>query len=235
MTKVLAPDSAKLWTIPPGEDFLGTLAKTLASETGLLSNPAALSNALIYVPNRRSARVLALKLFEQGGGKPILPPDIRALGDLETDEPPTGTEEAIAGLGPALSPGRRLGALASMVMTYYESRGLPLPPRSAVSAAQELSRLLDQAALSGEVNWSRLPDLVEDTDLAHHWRQSTEFLRIITEYWPAWLTENGASDPFARRLAVAEAIAGHWQRVPPKGLVIIGGSTGATPSTCGSC
>ncbi|MEO1028338.1 MAG: double-strand break repair protein AddB [Pseudomonadota bacterium] len=230
MTKVLAHDSAKLWTIPPGEDFLGTLAKTLASETDLLSNPAALSNALIYVPNRRSARVLALKLFEQGGGKPILPPDIRALGDLETDEPPTGTEEAIAGLGPALSPGRRLGALASMVMTYYESRGLPLPPRSAVSAAQELSRLLDQAALSGEVDWSLLPNLVEDTDLAHHWRQSTEFLRIVTEYWPAWLAENGASDPFARRLAVAEAIAGHWQNVPPKGLVIIAGSTGATPA-----
>lgn len=228
--RVLAPDSAKLWTIPPGEDFLGALARTLADEVGLRDDPAALSDALIYVPNRRSARVLAMKLFEQGGGKPILPPDIRALGDLETDEPPTGTEEAIAGLGPALSPGRRLGALASMVISYYEARGLPLPPKSAVAAGQELSRLLDQAALSGGIDWSSLPNLVEDTDLAHHWEQSAEFLRIVTEYWPVWLQENGASDPFARRLAVADAIASYWEQSPPTGIVIVAGSTGSTPA-----
>lgn len=221
----------RAWTIPPGEDFLSVLARVLAEETGLSDDPAALADALIYVPNRRSARTLAMKLYEQGGGKPILPPDIRALGDLESDEPPTGTEEAIAGLGPALSPGRRLGALASMVLQFYEARGLPLPPRSAVSAAQELSRLLDQAALSGDVDWSRLPDLVTDTDLAQHWAQSAEFLRIVTEYWPEWLAANGASEPFERRLAVAEAIATHWDADPPKGLVVIAGSTGATPAS----
>lgn len=230
-TGLFAPGAAHVWTVPAGTDFLGALARTLAEETDLASNPAALADGLIYVPNRRSARALALALHKEAGGKTILPPDIRALGDLEVDEPPSGAEEALTDLGPALAPARRLGTLAMLVTQFYTKRGIPLPPISAIAAARELGRLLDSAALSGDVDWSALPDLVQDTDLAGHWVDSVEFLRIVTEVWPLWLKENGATEPFARRLVVSHAIAASLRAKAPKGPFIIAGSTGATPAS----
>ena len=72
-TGLFAPEAPRVWTIPPGIDFLGGLAATLAEEFDLKDNPAALADALIYVPNRRSARNLALALHKQAGGKPFCP------------------------------------------------------------------------------------------------------------------------------------------------------------------
>ncbi len=230
-TGIFAPGAPSVWTIPPGTDFLGALSATLAEEFNLNNHPAALADALIYVPNRRSARALALALHKQAGGNTILPPDIRALGDLETQEPPSGAEEALTHLGPALSPARRLGTLASLVQKFYQARGLSIPPTSILAAARELGRLLDSASLAGSVDWGRLPDLVQETDLAEHWADSVTFLKIVTEDWPKWLAKNGASDPFDRRLQVAHAVANRLRTRPPKGPFIVAGSTGATPAT----
>tara|TARA_R110000751_G_scaffold12408_7_gene42589 strand:- start:15018 stop:18077 length:3060 start_codon:yes stop_codon:yes gene_type:complete len=229
--QVFGAGRPKVWSIPPGADFLRVLANTLAQETGLADQPDALSDAIIYVPNSRSARALILALFDAAGGKPILPPDVRTLGDLESEEAPPNAETALAGLPPAMSPARRLGALASLVRGYYAARyRIDLPPASALAAARELSRLLDQAALSENVDWSKLDGLVAESDLAAHWHGSVEFLKIITEAWPEWLDANNAMDPFARRLAAAKALAADWAARPPEAPVVIAGSTGATPA-----
>ncbi|MEO0982981.1 MAG: PD-(D/E)XK nuclease family protein [Pseudomonadota bacterium] len=221
---------AKIWTVPPGAPFLRSLAQTLVAETGLADNPAALADALIFVPNRRSARALAAELFEAAGCKPILTPAIRPLGDLDADEP-FGADPVFAELGPALGEAERLCALARLVSAYYEARGEPLPARSALAAARELAGLLDQAALSGLGDWSRLPELVEEADLAGHWAQSVEFLKIITDHWPGWLKARGAFEPYDRRIKAAEALVRRWAERPPPGIVLIAGSTGATPAS----
>lgn len=229
--QVFGAGRPKVWSIPPGADFLRMLAGTLALETGLSTQPDALSEAIIYVPNSRSARALTLALYDAAGGKTILPPDIRTLGDLESEEAPPNAETALAGLPPAMSPARRLGALASLVRGYYAAQyEIGLPPASAIAAARELARLLDQAALSEAVDWSKLEGLVKQSDLAAHWHGSVRFLEIITEAWPAWLAANNAMDPFARRLAAAKALAADWAARPPAAPVVIAGSTGATPA-----
>lgn len=226
------PGSPRVFTMPPGAGFLGALARTLAETADLENKPDALADALIYVPNRRSARALALALHKSAGTATLLPPDIRALGDLESpDAAPTGAEEALAELGPALDPNRRLGELARLVMAFYIHRGMDLPASSAVAAARELIALLDQAALSDHVDWSILPDLAQETDLAGHWADSAKFLEIVTTTYPEWLREIGAQDPFQRRLQVAEALADLWLCEPPAAPVIIAGSTGATPAS----
>lgn len=228
---LFGPDRPKVWTIPPGTDFLGGLANTLADAFDLVKNPAALADALIYVPNRRSARALALACYRAAGKKVILPPDIRALGDLEIDEPPSGAEEALTDLGPPLSGAKRLGTLAMLVAAYYKQEQIDIPPASSIAAARELAGLLDSAALSGDIDWDQLPELVNDTDLAKHWQQSVKFLKIITDNWPDWLADNGATEPFARRLIVAEAIAASLMIAPPSTPFIVAGSTGATPAS----
>ena len=230
-TGLFAEGSPRIYSVPPGAPFLKCLAETLVQETGAAEHPDALSDALIYVPNRRSARELAAALYSAIGKPAFLPPEIRALGDLESQEPPVGTEEAIAGLGPALAPAKRLGELARLVLAKADAEDFNMPARAALAAAQELAALLDQASLSGYVDWSMLPQLVENSDLAHHWERSVRFLQIVAEAWPAYLAEIGAMDPFARRLAVAGALADHWDANPPSSIVVIAGSTGATPAS----
>ena len=223
----------RVWTIPPGTDFLGSLARELARAFDLKNKADALADAILYVPNRRSARALTLALFDaQGGNGTLLPPDIRTLGDLESDEPPPVAEAAIAGLSPMLSPAARLGALAKLTTTFYASEyGRTLPPASALAAARELSRLLEQAALGeAPVDWTQLGAMVLDTEIAVHWENSAKFLSIIAEMWPQWLRDNNAGDPFEQRQRAADALVASWAAKPPASPVIIAGSTGATPS-----
>ncbi|MGA1343553.1 MAG: double-strand break repair protein AddB [Hyphomonas sp.] len=229
----LATGAPRVWTIPPGSDFLGSLASVLAEATGLTDQADALAEAIIYVPNRRSARALTLALFDTlGPGRTLLAPDIRTLGDLEAEEPTPMAEAGLADFAPPLSAARRLGVLAQLVSAFFRAQyGRDLPPASALASARELSRLLEQASLSEPpVDWSNLNALVEHSDLAVHWDASVRFLSIITEAWPRWLAENNVSDPFRRRLEAAKALAHAWEAEPPAGPVVIAGSTGATPA-----
>lgn len=226
-------DASRVWTIPPGTDFLGSLARILSKTFGLREHSDALADAIIYVPNRRSARALTLALFETlGGAGTLLPPDIRSLGDLESDEAPPVSEAALAALPPVLSPAARLGVLARLATLFYaQEYGHTLPPASALASARELSKLLEQAAMGeAPVDWSLLDGLVTQADLAVHWKDSTGFLSIITEMWPQWLLENNVGDPFERRQQAAEALIASWAAKPPSAPVIIAGSTGATLS-----
>ena len=217
--------------IPPGANFLDELATTLAETLHLKDNPEALADTLIYVPNRRSERALAFALHKAGWRGASLLPDIRALGDLETDDPPPSAEAALADLPPVMSPGHRIGSLTRLVMAYFEASGAQLPAASCLSAARELARLLDQSALSGSVDWQALKSEDLGGHLSKHWQQSLEFLSIITDQWPAQLQEATAMDPYARRYAAAEAMVAEWAKHPPETPVIIAGSTGATPAS----
>ena len=171
MSKIFGPDAPRVFSIPPGANFLGELAETLARETGLADNPEALADALIYVPNRRSERALAFALHQVSGRQACLLPDIRALGDLETEDPPPSAETALADLPPAIPSAERIGSLTRLVMAYFAANDASIPATSALAAARELASLLDQAALSGDVDWDALESLVTDTDLAKHWEQ----------------------------------------------------------------
>ncbi len=232
---LFAAPAPRVFTIPPSADFLGAIASTLSSALRLKDDPAALSGAQIFTPNRRAARTLAEAFHgevQKLGRTALISPEIRVLGDLEDDDTiaPIGVSEL--DLGPPLSKDKRRGALANLVQKWRRAAyGETLPPASALAAADELSSLLDQAAMGENVEWSRLDDLVADADLAQHWQLSTRFLAIVAEQWPEHLREQGATDPMARRLAAAEALANAWQAAPPDYPVIVAGSTGATPAT----
>ncbi|MCA8902640.1 MAG: double-strand break repair protein AddB, partial [Hyphomonas sp.] len=227
---LFSPSPSRVWTIPPGADFLRALARQLAAGSDLAAQPDALADAIIYVPNRRSARVLARALYDAAGGKAILPPDIRALGDVNTDEPPSA-DASRSGLPPAMTPAAQLGTLTRLVQAYYERVHATAPPASsALAAAQELSRLMEQAAHSGKVKWEELSALVKEADLAAHWERSVRFLGIIVEEWPKLLEAQGQGDPFLRDLEAAAIVAAGWAADPPAAPVIIAGSTGATPA-----
>jgi ATP-dependent helicase/nuclease subunit B len=232
MSKLFASDGPRLYTMPPGVDFLTKLAEGLITALDPASNPQRLADILIYVPNARSARGLAAALLKASGLPALMMPDIRALGNLEQDEPPASAEAALADLPPAISSAHRIGELTKLVIQYFKAHELDQPATSALAAARELARLLDQAALSSTnesgVDWAALETLVTDHELSRHWEHSLEFLKIITQQWPARLENAKAMDPYARRYAAAEAVAMAWGETPPDTPVILAGSTGAT-------
>ena len=128
MSLGFAEHDKRIFSIPAGADFLGDLADALAREFDLANNTEALADALIYVPNRRSERALAFAVHRAAGGKACLLPMIRALGDLETSDPPPSAEAALADLPPVISPAERLGRLTRLVMAYFEATVLAFPP-----------------------------------------------------------------------------------------------------------
>jgi len=231
MKMLFSPSSFRIRTIPAGLPFLKTLSAGLKRELVARGDPALLADTIIYVPNRRSARALAYSLFEANEEASLMLPDIRVLGDLETAEPPPSVEASISDLPPVIPAGRRIGELARLILAFHRAQEFDYAPSAAISAAEELAQLLDQSALSGNVDWQQLDALILDEDLAIHWQKSVAFLKIIYEQWPQTLSDAKAMDPYTRRLAAATAMAEAWQHHPPKGPLIIAGSTGSTPAS----
>ena len=221
----------RFFTLPAGADFLGALSDTLIEITDARNKPEALSDVLIFVPNRRSARALAGRLFEGLGGQAILPPDIRPLGDAGDNDPALLGELASVDARPPMPPGARLGALARLVNAWHTNRGETITSAAAVAIAQKLAQLLDQAALAGQVEWEKLTTLLDGSDLAQHWQVSVDFMSIVMRLWPELLDENGFSDTNEQDRLAAEAMCARWERSPPDTPVLIVGSTGSTPAT----
>lgn len=208
---------------------MDAVASLLAEASGLRDNAEALASAQIFVPNQRSARAFARALFEASGRDGFLSPAIRPLGDIAGEPPST----LLSGLGvdaaPAINADRRLGLLTKLVRFWGEQNKRPFAPSSALASARELGELLDQAAAAGREDWDDLSNLVTEANLAAHWEDSLEFLKIISLHWPGVLADEKASEPQALRRLAAEAMTRSWRETPPDGPVIIAGSTGATP------
>ncbi len=84
----------RVFTIDPGLPFLPTLVDalfdgTLTGEAIDPDDPLALSAVTIFLPTRRSARALRAHLLERGGGRPVMMPMIRMLGDPDEDAGPS--------------------------------------------------------------------------------------------------------------------------------------------------
>ena len=93
--------AAKLFTIPAGADFAGSLAEGLIARVG--SGPLSLSRTVIFLPTRRAARNFGEAFALVLGGSALLP-QFRALGDAEDDELSFDALMEDALLPPAISP-----------------------------------------------------------------------------------------------------------------------------------
>ena len=172
------------------------LADRLLKETE--AAPEKLSDYRIFLPSRRACATVK-DAFLKLSDAPLLLPRLQPLGDIDEEElslSMTGDEgaEDILNLPPAISPLRRQALLARTVMKIGEFR---VGFDQALSLAAALGRLMDQIYTEGR-NLSDLSSLAPE-EFADHWQITLDFLKILSERWPAILAENGVIDAADRR------------------------------------
>jgi len=238
-----------VYTIEPGIPFVDALARGLmariARDHG--DDPLGLARVTVLLPTRRAVRALADAFLRASNGSPLLLPRMMPLGDLDEDEllitgagPDGMAGDGMAGdatgtgaaqpLAPVIGGLRRQLILARLVMTFG-GRTWPTPPDAgqAVELASELARLLDQMETE-RLGFEGLADLVPERFSAH-WQATLEFLKIVTEFWPRELAEEGAIGPAQRRNLLLAAQGAAWTAAPPRDWVVAAGSTGSIPAT----
>jgi double-strand break repair protein AddB len=240
----------RLYTIPPSAPFLSTLARAVLSGDlpfpgGNKPDPLSLPHTTIYLPTRRAARALREAFLAESGGEALLLPRIYALGQADEDAAlileAEAFREADGALGaPSIGALRRQLALMRQILarghppsaaateTEVEAARFVFSPGQASYLAADLARLMDVVE-SEEVDFSALDALVPE-DLAAHWDATVQFLKIVTEYWPQFLEDNGLVSPVTRRnLLMAQERARLATGSPHP--VIAAGSTGTVPAT----
>lgn len=216
--------SPSIYTIAPGQPFLDLLASGILQQHG--ADPLTLSRVTILLPTRRACRALAEAFLRQGAGAALLLPVIRPLGDVDEDE------LELRGIGDTRDDVLPFSTLERSLLLARLIQASPLAGGDSANAlrlARELGHLLDAAATE-EVGLDRLPDLVP-AELAGHWQQTLDFLKIVREVWPAIKAEQGRSDSAEHRQRATQRWIEHWQAAPPEHPVIAAGSTGTIPAT----
>ena len=77
-------DGCRVYTIGPERPFLETLATQLLAET--IGDPLALGSYIVLLPTRRACRAAAEAFLRAGGGKPLVLPTLRPIGEVDEDQ-----------------------------------------------------------------------------------------------------------------------------------------------------
>ena len=251
--------ACNVFTVPPGQPFLATLARAILA--GDLPQPGGappsaldLSAITILLPTRRAARALADGFLAAAGGKALLLPHIKPIaeGDDELSllsqlSGPQALTPGEADIAPAVGEVERRLVLTGLVQRWSQTmRGRAQAASSftpealsaaagagtaaqATGLAAELGRLMDEVETE-EVDLSKLAGLVPET-FSEHWQKTLQFLEIVLAWWPEHLTERKLLSPMDRRNRLVRAEAHRLAANPPKTPVIVAGVTGSIPAT----
>ena len=256
-TEAKASDGARVFTVPPGQPFLASVARAilnggLPGPGGRPPSPIELPEFTLLLPTRRAARAMQEAFLVASGGRAMLLPRIRPISEDEEEltllsglaaEVAIRPEELE--LPPAVSEIERRIALTMLVSKWSQSKRRAQAraagdmatvagaagdtPAKAANLAADLCRLMDMVETEDK-DFAGLAKLVPE-EFSEHWQQTIEFLKIITEAWPAHLAERGLLSPVGRRNRAILAEAERLAAAPPTGPVIIAGVTGSIPAT----
>ncbi|SOD95671.1 double-strand break repair protein AddB [Caenispirillum bisanense] len=223
---------ARVHTIAPHRPFLDVLAAGILAETG--GDPLALAEGIVLLPTRRACRALREAFLRRAGGRPMLLPRLLTFGNLDEDETLFAAFQGEGAapdldLPPPIEPMQRLLALTRLVMAMpLPGTEEKTPPEQAARLAVELGRLLDQVQTE-QLSFDALATLVP-AEYAEHWQITLQFLTILTEVWPAHLTEIGRLDRVDWRNRLQRLQTEAWTAAPPKGWVIAVETARPTPA-----
>ena len=230
MSAFLTAPGPRWFTIPAHRPFAQDLARGLYDALAP-QGPEALSQAVVLTPTRRGARALADAFVGVSGGRAILPPQMRPLGDLDGGEPPFEPGDLALDLPPAIDPLKRRFELTRLAANHWDLLpGRELTAAAALEMADALAGFLDGLQIEEVTIEAGLADLVQ-AEMAEHWQVSRLFLEAALADWPQRLTALGVMDISERRVQLLRRLAEQWTKAPPRGVIVAAGSTGTAPAT----
>jgi ATP-dependent helicase/nuclease subunit B len=236
----MADSALRLFTIPASAPFLPTLAEALLD--GRLvpgyaprRDPLTLTDAIIYLPNRRAARAFGLALLDALGAEAIILPRILPLGDIDEEALAFGEQTDEEALPLAVAPTARRLALARLVLQWTKQLKaaagtdplLATTPAAAIALADQLAHFFDDLTLAN-VSFETIRDAVPQ-HLDRYWEISRDFLEIAHRGWNEYLAEQKRLDPAVRRDRMLAREAERLAR-GGAGPVVAAGSTGSLPA-----
>lgn len=242
----------RLFTVPLGTPFLPALVRALVGgdlpvSGGRPPDPIDLSDITVLLPTRRAARALGEACLHVTRRPAMLLPRIRAIGGPDEDRLLMGNASAVdvgsrtaeaIDLPPPIDELERHILLTRLVMHWSaaEHGGAAHPaeagvrtPAQAAGMARELARLMDLVEREGR-SLEGIENIVPDT-FSEHWQKSLDFLKIITQFWPAVLADRGFLSPWDRQNRLLLAEAQRLREWPPEGPVVVAGVSGSIPAT----
>jgi ATP-dependent helicase/nuclease subunit B len=219
-----------VYNMPSGLPFLHSLAKGIKQNFG-----QDLSRALILLPTRRAVRTITdifLDMARHDASGVTLLPRLNTLADIDPNEPPFEPSDVAGLVPPAIDATQRRFEMARVIEQFYRrASDLPLDAASALSLADPLLTILDDAAAEE----TRIADLSELADIqafaAQHFQYQAELYKIIQTYWPRRLKEIEALEPKARQVRVLDTLTQQWRDNRPDYPIIVAGSTGTLGAT----
>ncbi len=209
------PQSApRIFALPVGCDFSHAFIDGLKARLKG-SPPEAWAQITVLVNTRRAQRRLQ-EILMQGGA--CLLPDIKVISDLGNGPDAPGAKGQF----------ERHLALADLVGAFLEAQPELGPKAAMFGLAESLAELQDEMAGAG-VSFADLQQ-IDVQGLSSHWARNLAFLDILNRFeadLPAQVLSGGE----ARLKAAVEALVESWETTPPKGPVIVAGSTGSRAVT----
>ena len=196
-----------IFALPCGVDFATELVRGLR-ERFADQPPEAMAQVTLFLNSQRMRRRVT-EAFAQGTATFL--PRLLVLSDLAQHPILSDLPTAPSALGRQLELARLIERLLSTQPN--------LAPRAALfDLAQSLGLLVDEMHDEGVV--AEAFSTLDVSRHSEHWARTQQFLQIIA---PFMLAQDGPARP---RMA-AERLAALWATQPPKGPVIIAGSTGS--------
>ena len=220
--------SCGIFSIDAGRPFADDLAHGILDR---VSAPEELARWRIYLPSKRACRALQAAFLNASSGKPLLLPQMRALGDVDELSSEWLEAEFAAGtepLAPALNQTERMFILAGLIAKMTIG-GVRISQSQALVMAEELAGLMDQMQQAG-CSAEGLSEIIPE-EFSVHWQDFSQFLNIIFTHWPDIVSQRSALDPVQRQLMLMDRQMAIWSQTPPDSPVLIAGSTGSLPKT----
>lgn len=258
MSSAPAQFQANIFTIPQTAPFLDCLARALLKGdlfggAEQQHNPLNLTRITLLLPTRRACRSMREAFLRISDGQATLLPCIRPIGEGDEDASILSQaafakgDEALASIDvpPAIGAVERQLVLTELILKWSQTLNTQngeadhsaditqtyapeTTPSQAVLLARELIRLMDEVETE-QVDFSKLTDIVPE-QFSEHWSMTLEFLKIITQMWPAFLQEQNLLSPSARRNILLAQEAETLRRLPPQAPIIAAGITGSIPA-----
>ena len=204
----------RVFGLPPGADFPAELVRGLRDRLAG-HPPQAMAEVQLFVNTSRMRRRIIALFCESGA---VLLPRIRLITDL-------GSQTLMPGLPAPVSSLRRRLELAQLIARLIDADATFAPRASVYDLADSLAGLMDE--MQGEGVAAEAITALDVSQHSEHWARTQAFLAIVTAY----LGDSPAQDGEARQRSAVQHLAEHWQRDPPRGPVIVAGSTGSRGTT----